>query len=267
MTPRDLTNPKINPARLAVQAFRVTFGGVDTILRLSWLAALLLSMLQIFSNPIAPTVNEDGTELMIGGSDLVYFILMAFLALAVQAMIAIGWHRALLLGETHADRRFFLRFGKSELVYTFVALAMLIFFAMGLGMLPAAMDMAGGASFILAIFFLAGPILATLVVSRVSLVLVMIALGQPADLKECWEATKGNGARLASLYLMVGVPMAFLQFLFPVLLARVASLGLGLIGDVVISFIGTLVLMIVFCLLISAISLAYRELMKPNLVN
>jgi hypothetical protein len=192
---------------------------------------------------------------------------MGLLAMAVQAMVAIGWHRALLLGETHADRRIFLRFGKSELAYTFVAIAMLLFFAMGLGMLPAAMDMAGGASFVLAIFFLAGPILATLVVSRISLVLVMLALGRPADLKECWEATKGNGARLAALYLMVGIPMAISQFLLPVLMSRVAALGLGLVGDIVLSFVGTLVLLIVFCLLISAISLAYRELMGPKQVN
>lgn len=264
MTPRDITNPRISPLHLAVQAFRVTFGGVDTILRLSWLAALLLSLTQIFSSPVTPTVTEDGTELMIGGGDLAYFVLMAILSLGVQGMVAIGWHRALLLGETHDERRFYLRFGRSELAYTFVAVAMLLFFAMGLGMLPAAMEMAGGPSFILAIFFLAGPILATLVVSRISLVLVMLALGKPADLKECWEATKGNGARLAALYLMVGVPMALCQFLLPVLLGRVASLGLGIIGDIVVSFIGTLVLLLVFCALISAISLAYRELITPK---
>jgi hypothetical protein len=95
----------------------------------------------------------------------------------------------------------------------------------------------------------------------------MLALGRPADLKECWEATKGNGARLAALYLMVGIPMAISQFLLPVLMSRVAALGLGLVGDIVLSFVGTLVLLIVFCLLISAISLAYRELMGPKQVN
>jgi hypothetical protein len=50
-------------------------------------------------------------------------------------------------------------------------------------------------------------------------------------------------------------------------MSRVAALGLGLVGDIVLSFVGTLVLLIVFCLLISAISLAYRELMGPKQVN
>jgi hypothetical protein len=265
MTPRDITNPKISPVKLALRAYSVTLSGVDTILRLGWLAALLLSAVQLFVVLTPPEVSEDGTEILFAPGEMATFVVMAVVGFGIQTMVAVGWHRAILLGESHAERRFYLRFGRAEMLYSVVVVVLLLFFTMGMGMLPAAIEMYGSASIPLALFFLAGPILSTLVVARISLVLPSIATGGPCDIRQSWQASQGNGARLAALYLLVGVPLAAAQFLLPVLLSSVASLGLGALGDVVISFVGTLVMLIVLCTLISAISLAYRELggLKP----
>ncbi len=264
MTPRDITNPRISPPRLALQAYALTFAGVDTILRLGWLAAFLFSTTQLFVRLSPPEVSDDGAEIVFATGDMAYFVVMAIVGFCIQTMVAVGWHRAVLLGESHAERRFHLRFGRNELLYTVVAVVLLLFFAMGMGMLPAAMEM-NGSDIPLALFFLAGPILATLVVSRLSLILPAVAIGKSYDIRDSWQASQGNGARLAALYLLVGVPLAAAQFLMPLLMSSVAALGLGGIADVVTSFVGTLVMLILLCTLVSAMSLAYRELagVKP----
>ena len=154
----------------------------------------------------------------------------------VLAIVAVGFHRFVLLGERrHGAAGTGFEFGRSEWLYIWSGIKIALLFvavvavvaAVGTAIFIAAKAAVGSSSanmnnlppmlvFILVVGYVALVLCIALVASRLILVLPHVAIGQPSNLRFIWNHTRGNSWRilgytfLVSLLAMVGLLLMLL---------------------------------------------------------
>ncbi len=180
-------------------------------------------------------------------------VVVTLLGLFLWPIIAVAWHRFILLGETSSTALYF-KFGRRE------ARFMLTSIFLSLLVVPGVLVMVVGAGTALAAF--AVPVGFLLIIAgliyllRLSLLLPAVATDGAVDARMILDATQGNVLRIFGAHI--------LNLLALVVVAIVASIPIGLVAMVmgpVIGIIGGAVLG-VFAQIISVaiLSIMYRDL-------
>ena len=261
-----LSRPRIAPFAVALAAAQMTWRGFDTLLRLGWVAALVSTLAGIVLEPPPPHLSADGSAVEFAPGTVAMLVLLGIIAMILQSVVAVAWHRAILLGEHNDGRRWYLRLGGRELLYALISFFLLMLAAMASAViLPAALDQLRAGAPVLGLFFLAGPLVAIIVLARVVLVLPAVALGRPPDLARCWQAVDGNTARVASVLLIVATAAGAVGVGLIWVFTTVNDRNLGFPMDAVITFVNALASFTLMAFVLSALSLLYALLVDPSL--
>lgn len=254
-------DPRIHPLALAVEGYRLALRGFDTILRLSWFAVLALALLaRLLASGAAPEGTGAAT---VAAGGLAGLALLAGCAVLVHAMVAVAWHRAVLLGEGPGSRRVYLRCGRRELLYGATA----VFFALcvftGATLLSVVAPLGGG--LLLVLVYLAAALVA---ITRSVLILPAIALGRGLDLAASWRATRGQSLRATATLVLACLPLVATEFALIALFSRLQERDFGtaeVLVDLVAGFVGMIVIIVMICGLAATVSLLYAKLVDPRL--
>ena len=259
---------RIQPLALAIEGYRLALRDFDTILRLSWFAVLALALLaRLLASGAAP---EGTGAAAVAAGGIAGLALLAGCAVLVHAMVAVAWHRAVLLGEGPGSGRIYLRLGRRELVYGAAAVLFAVFFFTGATVLPVAVaaPLGGGAGPLSILVFLAGLAAALVAIARSALVLPAIALDRGLDLAASWRATRGQSLRTTATLVLAGLPLVATEFALMALFSRLQERDFGAAGalvDLVAGFVGMIVVIVMVCGLAATVSLLYARLVDPQL--
>ncbi len=257
---------RIQPLALAVEGYRLALRGFDTVLQLSWFAVLALALL---ARLLASGATPEGTgAATVAAGGVAGLALLAGCAVLVHAMVAVAWHRAVLLGEGPGSRRVYLRCGRRELLYGATAVFFALCFFTGATLLSvvAAAPLGGGP--LLVPIYLAGLAAALVAVARSMLILPAIALGRGLDLAASWRATRGQSLRATATLVLACLPLVATEFALIALFSRLQQRDFGTVEvlvDLVAGFVGMIVIIVMICGLAATVSLLYARLVDPRL--
>lgn len=253
----DFRNPmsdlhdEFNPKKLDVlTAVREAYGGAWThlgeMLRLIWLPGLLYLAL-----------NITGALLADEGQDVVR-LLIEIASLFLWPIIAVAWHRFILMGEAPAGT-YQINFGQREarflMVSFFLVLLMLpgffiVTITAGLQDMGPSASLIGFAGVLVAfvgIYFLV----------RLLLLLPAVAIDEPINARLILERTRGNFWRLVALCILSSLPLILAYWLIMyVFIAANLPLFIPL-------FLSSLLSIFFAIVNVAILSIAYRELIGP----
>lgn len=233
---------KLNVFGTISEAYGGSWRHLGEMVRLIWFPGLLYL---IFS--IASTVVNTESQL--------------FLALALEVasfflwpVIAVAWHRFILLGDA-SSRAVHFSFGRPEALFLLVSVVLFLLLAPGIIIaMSAAMLPESSAAPLLSFFGLLLLLVAIYLFVRLTLLLPAAAIGAPLDPRLVLERTRGNFWRLIAVVLAVVLPLLMIAILFGGLLQGGPLLQ-------VLAVIGLAVISIFFAVVnVAALSVAYREL-------
>ncbi len=253
---------RIHPLYFAVIAFRRTWAGIDTILRLCWFPVLLVAVAVYVLTPDTPVTEGAG----IPPDGMLRLAVLAIAGLMVQAMIAVAWHRTMLSGFDPSRVRLYIRFGFREFLYGIIAVFLAIIVFMGLyvvtGMVAGLLAATFGAASapVQALAFLMGMVPAILIVARSCLVLPSVALGMGADLIRSWQITRGYGAQIAATLIIVCLPLVLVSIILVYLSGMFVERGLGGIVGLVVNYVNMIVNIVMMCFVVTTLNLVFAEL-------
>jgi hypothetical protein len=202
--------PPVRPARklpveiVVKRAFLFSWESRHVLLLPFLIYATLTILAELFVSQIASADNH-GPIYVLTAVEQVFA--MAF---------AVGVHRYVLLGETHAGFGFF-RWDRHFVRYVLVTV--LLFILGVLAAVPAAASLASGggpnagapALHATAFFGLITLLMAAAILIRLSLLLPSAAIGDETRAKTIWEMTQGNSFRLMAATLMTVLPFLIVE--------------------------------------------------------
>ncbi len=255
---------RIHPLYYALIAFRRTWTGIDTILRLSWFPVLLVAVAVHFLTPDASVSDSAGLP----PDGILRLALLAIVGLMVQAMIAVAWHRTMLAGFDASKVRIYIRFGIREFLYGIISVFLAIIVVMGLYVVTglvatffaASLGVSGPLWQMLA--FLIGTVPVILIVARSCLVLPSIAVGFGADLIRSWQITKGYGAHVSATLFLVCLPLVAVSIVLLHLSGMLVERGLGVVVELVMNYVNMIINIVMMCFVVTTLSILYAELYR-----
>lgn len=256
---------RILPFRVARQAWSWTWGGFDTLLRLGWVPALVLTALGALVEPALMDAGTDEAAMAASPGLLLGLLLLAVVTIALMAIVLVGWQRALLLPPDGPRPRLYLRLGKRELTYALIVFFLLGLVSMGMATAPGAVSSFAAGQVLGGLFLLGGPAVAVVVVCRSVMVLPAVALGRPAELGRAWQAARGNTLRIAASLMLVGLPAFVGQLLMMEMSAAVIRAELGLLVELVLRFIVALLSFVLAAPVAAVTALLYVLLLDRTL--
>ena len=254
---------KISSVAVARHAAVSVVKGFDTVLRLGWAVVLISTIAGMLLEPNMLTVQPEGDQIEVNFGPMIAFLAMA---VVTQTIFAVAWHRSVALGETRAGQRFYLRFGRREAVYALVAFVVVSIMSMGLGALPVVATLMTSGQELGGLFILGAPLMALFLLSRLCLMLPMVALGQALEPARSWQAADGNTWRIIAVLLLVGIPIVVAELLLisvfgGIIEAAVAAFGsFGEVVSFLARFVSGLVFLALLGVIVSALSLIYMIL-------
>lgn len=268
MSPTDdpeTPRPRILPFRVARQAWSWTWGGFDTLLRLGWAPALVVTALGALVEPAIVGFGQDAETLAASPAALLGLLLLAGATIVLMAIVLVGWQRALLLPGQDPRRRIHLRLAQRELTYGLIVFFLLGLVSMGLVTAPGALTSFATGQVLPGLFLLGGPVVALIVVSRSVMVLPAVALGRPAELGKAWQGARDNTVRIAATLFLVGLPAFVGQLLLMEMSAAVIGAELGLVVELVLRFVVALLSFVLAAPVAAATALLYVLLVEREL--
>lgn len=253
----DMRNPMsdlrddFNPRRLdVIAAVREAYSGswrhLGEMLRLIWLPGTLYLALSLVG------------ALLADSGQVVLRIAIEFASLFLWPIIAVAWHRFILLGDAPVGA-YQISFGQREsrfLVVSFFLVLLLLpgFFIttltsqmQGLGPSASLIGFAGILLAFIGIYFLV----------RLLLLLPAVAIDEPINARLILERTRGNFWRLVAICILSSLPLVVVYWL-------VMSVALSLGISVAVPMLLAAVLSIFFAIVnVAILSIAYRELIGP----
>jgi hypothetical protein len=193
----------------AGEAYRFLLREFGTIVRLTWLPLLILAVIQYFA---ARAQFDALRESLASGGSLeasagpFWQGLELIVALAGGAIVAVALHRVILFGDRKPGSYFHLAFGKVELLFAVVPVA--IFVAMFVAFIALTPLLAVIPTFIfgvIAMIFIAAVVF---VAVRLSVLFPVMVVEQRVDAAQAWRLSAGNFWQLLGVWLVVFIPAA-----------------------------------------------------------
>lgn len=244
-----MTHVKLDILRTAREAYGGAWSHAGEMLRLIWLPGLLYLSLSFIGAPLVLALG-------------LWVVLVLYLAaLFLWSIIAVAWHRFILIGDMPPGR-FHLHFGRRESRFAMVSILL------GLLLLPGFLLMATGVVAYLGqadlpgvlTFLVIGLILlciGTFFFVRLALLLPAVAVDDPINARLMLELTRGNFWRLTAALACVFLPISLFQILAGRLVYLMPSL------TVAVNLMGTLINIFFAIVNVAVLSIAYRELIGP----
>jgi hypothetical protein len=204
----------------AGEAYRFLARELGTILRLSWLPLLIATVLQNFiaiavMGRTGANVPDPSTSLL-SPSALFAAAIGFFIIVAGTAIVAVALHRVILFGERREGEFFYLRFGRTELLFMLlplaVYLAVTLLFLVLFVLLPTWLFAVPALIFLLALIYFG---------IRFSLIFPVTVMKGRYDFDEVQAITRGHFWRLFALWLLTMLPALFVS----TLLQRLVTFG------------------------------------------
>ena len=228
--------PPIAPLAVVRQGLASTWNGFDTLLRIGWLPALVLTLAGAFLEPEPLYIYEQGI-IETTGDVIAAIVVLAVLAGLMHAMVATAWQRSLLVPDDDAPRRWHLRLAGRELLYGVVAFFLLGLVSMGAATAPGAVQAFAAGQPLGGVLAMIGPFVAIVVVSRAAMVLPAIALDRGADIGQSWRAAQDNTLRIAIALFLVALPAVAGQLVLLEMSAAVLSAQPGIVIKLVLRYV------------------------------
>lgn len=175
-------------------------------------------------------------------------------SLFLWPVIAVAWHRFILLGDVSTGTVHF-SFGRREALFLLVSVILFLLLAPGVALtIVTGQIQEGSTSTLLSFFGLLLLLVSIYFFVRLTLLLPAVSIGDPLDPRLVLERTRGNFWRLVAVFLAVAVPLVVLAILFGGLLQGGAVMQVAAV-------IGLALVSIFFAVVnVAALSIAYREL-------
>jgi len=267
MTDTPTIRPRLKPFELFVQAYALTFGNLESLIRFSWLGVLVIAVAGRLLAGDAPQIETEADAENLPPGLFAVFALLALCVGLLHAMVAVAWHRAILLGEHHRDRRIYLHLSAREALYGLIGIFFGMILFMGTSTALVMLQSSGGNLMSVTLGMVLGPGIALFVFSRSMFVLPGVALGRGSDIGASWRATQGNGLRAAATLLLVMAPVGAIELSLLLLVQSFAERDLGIVAGLLVSFITMTVMIVMVSTIVAAISLMYARLVDPKLLE
>ena len=244
-----------------------------------WLAIVGMLFSGLWPQMFATTPEEiEAAMANRWGGTMLGGLLFAAIYVAVLIMFAVAWHRRYLVPGELTTVRAALRWGWRQTRILLLTIAVGLIAALAYAVSLLVVSLIGvfllgdqGRSAIDGLAFAALVIAAGLVVlsiyGRLSMWFPSTAVDHRMSLRECWAFARGNGWRLALIIVLVAIPMVLLSLFVnvPMMLAVIgAGLFYSLTVKLVVSLIQLAISLIMTAAGVSALSIAYRELMAAG---
>lgn len=258
--------PPIVPLAIVRQGLASTWNGFDTLLRLGWLPALVLTLAGALFEPEQIHFNEEGA-IEVTGEVMAAIVVLAILACLMHAMVAAAWQRCLLVPGADPPRRWHLRLGRRELLYALVAFFLLGLISMGVATAPGAVQAFSMGQPTAGLLMLIGPVVAFVVVARAVMVLPAIALDRGADIGKSWQGAHGNTLRIAITLFLVALPAVAGQLVLLEMSAAVVGSEPGIVVELVLRFVLALMSFALIAPIVAVTGVLYALLVDAALQN
>ena len=232
---------------------REAYGGAWThmgeMLRLIWLPGLLYLATAVVSMFVDPAEN------------LLTSLLLNVVALFLWPIIAVTWHRFVLIGDAPSGS-FHLHFGRREARFLMVSFFLFLLLLPGLLLAMAGTAVAqeqpqSTAGSLLGFIGMLLILVAVYFFVRLSLLLPAAAVDDPVDARLVLERTRGNFWRMVAVFALIVLPIALCVILLASLMQAMPALAiLGAAAFAVISIFFAIVN-------VAVLSVVYRELVGP----
>ena len=239
---------KLDVLAAAREAYHGAWAHFGEMVRLIWLPGILYMALSVAA-ALMQEPRQEGLR-----------FLLELAALFLWPIIAVGWHRFVLIGDA-APGRFHLNFGRREARYLMVSILLGLLATPGLliasiSAVPSepSLGMAGSLIGFLGILLL---MVGIYYYVRLLLLLPAVAVDEPVNTRLILERTRGNFWRLVALVVIAGMPLFIIVFVL-------ASLVVLFDLPPFIVFIAAAGVSVFFMIVVVAVlSIAYRELIGP----
>lgn len=238
-------NAKLDILATAREAYTGAWNNLGEMLRLIWLPGFLYLLISVASAFI-----DSERQLLLA-------LVLELAGFFLWPIIAVAWHRFILIGDAPAGR-FHFSFGRREARFLLVSIFLFLLFIPGVSLVLAGEAMPQTmTSSLLSFFGLLLMLVAIYFFVRLSLLLPGVSVGDPFNPRLILERTRGNFWRLAGVFLLVVLPIVVLAMLFGLLFE-------GGFAFQVAAVIALALIMIFFAVVnVAVLSVAYRELVGP----
>lgn len=247
--------------RTTVEAYRFVFGDFGRFLRLAFLPIVAVAVLSVVEAQVL-----SGPSLMSGVARTLVSLFFSLLMVAAMVPPATAWHRAAILGETHAVSWFSFRFLDEEKRFLFFTLGFY-----GLGMVGVfigilAQNLLGLTGIVNMLVMLAAFLVIAYIAARYCLVLPAAAIGAPAGLGDSARATDGNVVNIWLVFILAALPiyvvllpvLTVAAFPFIAMQAHTGAVIVGAIGSIILYLTSTAVM-------VSVLSMVFKFLTAQDM--
>ena len=238
-----MSERKLDVLGTVSEAYRGAWTHFSDMFRLIWLPGAIYVALAIVTTFLNPK------------TDTFFILLLELGSLFLWPIIAVAWHRFILLGDEPAGRIHF-SFGQREARFLLVTIMLSLFMLPGFlcFILVGAMAQDGQGSTLpglIAVLGLALELAGIFFAVRLSLLLPAVAVDEAVNAGRMLERTKGNFWRLLGVAILSALPFFATLVLFDAL-----PLALKAIGSAIVMLFYAIVS-------VAVLSIAYRELAGP----
>ncbi len=248
--------------------YRMTYSGIDTLLRISWFPVLLVTIVIQLGVLAVPDTQSDVTvETAITGNLLIYLVVTSIATLMMQAIVSVAWLRDLCGFSFPQDTRFYFRFGIREFRYTLVLLLITVFLSVGFGTAVAGMVLWQGSVVAQLLALVFGPLLGLYIIARSILVLPMAALDRPVQVLESWRMTRSSGARISLILVVLTIPVVAVQTALSQLTLSLIRLDPGWLLLSGVNFVSLIVVVLISATITTALCVILSRLVNNNQIR
>jgi hypothetical protein len=232
---------------------REAYGGAWThmgeMLRLIWLPGLLYLATSVISIYVDPEEN------------LFASLLLNVVALFLWPIIAVTWHRFILIGDAPAGS-FHLHFGRREARFLMISIFLFLLLLPGLLLAIAGVAVAeeqpqSTTGSLLSFIGMLLILVSLYFFVRLSLLLPAAAVDDPIDAPLILERTRGNFWRMAAVFALVVLPIALCVVLLAGLIQNIPALA------ILVAAAFALISIFFAIVNVAVLSVVYRELIGP----
>ncbi|ABS65095.1 hypothetical protein Plav_3496 [Parvibaculum lavamentivorans DS-1] len=238
-------NAKLDVVATVREAYKGAWQHFGEMLRLIWLPGLLYLVLSV-----ASAFVDRGEQLFVA-------VLIDFISLFLWPIIAVAWHRFILLGDAPAGR-FNLSFGRREARFLLFSIFLVLLFMPGGILMVIAVSMPQTMTTSLLSFFgLLFLFVSLYFFVRLSLLLPAVSVDDPVNPRLVLERTRGNFWRLAAVLVLAVLPVLVVAGLLGGLVTQGPAAAIA-------ALIAIALVSIFFAVVnVAVLSIAYRELVGP----
>lgn len=256
---------KLDVMGTVTEAYKGAWSHFGDMVKLVWLPVVIYLAASIMHASFVQTqmqgVDTDDRQAMMAALANIFAswqtITLFLLSMFLWSVIAVAWHRFILLGETSPKFAYF-RFGRREAMYLITSIFLTLIFLPGIlislqvqtmpeGDATAALFALLGMALLLAGIFFA---------VRLALVLPAVATDGAVDAKGILEATEGNFWRMAATHAINFLGIMVLNIVFEMAASALNDVTGGAVGIIA----GVVLMIFVQILSVAILSIMYRDL-------